>query len=204
MEAIGNAKTVRNDNSSRFGKYLEIQFDSNNAPVGGVISTFLLEKTRVAFQQKQERNFHIFYQIYAGLDGGRKSEWGLNAPMSNFYYLSQSGCTTVEDVDDAKDFQEVSAAMRTVGISDQEMHYIFQIMAAILHIGNIRFQGDAPASVVDKAPLDWVAKLLGLNSNILAQSSKYTHFGLLAKDSVWSFRFLRSSWCVYSRLRSDL
>ncbi|KAM9954419.1 hypothetical protein ACTFIW_003961 [Dictyostelium discoideum] len=169
MEAIGNAKTVRNDNSSRFGKYLEIQFDDNNAPVGGLISTFLLEKTRVTFQQKNERNFHIFYQMLGGLDQTTKSEWGLTQ-ATDFYYLAQSKCTTVEDVDDSKDFHEVKAAMETVGISRDEQTEIFRILAAILHVGNIRFQGEAPASVIDETPLQWAASLLGCDPTFLCQS----------------------------------
>eukprot|EP00026_Physarum_polycephalum_P004896 Phypoly_transcript_04920.p1 GENE.Phypoly_transcript_04920~~Phypoly_transcript_04920.p1 ORF type:complete len:608 (+),score=132.20 Phypoly_transcript_04920:90-1826(+) len=170
MEAFGNAKTVRNDNSSRFGKYLEIQFDDNSAPVGGVISTFLLEKTRVAYQQKGERNFHIFYQLYAGLDSSTKNEWGLNADMTSFYYLAQSKCTTIEDVNDGADFQEVRKAMTTIGIPDNNQMDIFRLLAAILHIGNIRFQGDTPADIVDNTPVQWAAYLLGVEEQTLAHS----------------------------------
>ncbi|GAM23577.1 hypothetical protein SAMD00019534_067520 [Acytostelium subglobosum LB1] len=169
MEAIGNAKTVRNDNSSRFGKYLEIQFSDNNAPVGGVISTFLLEKTRVTFQQKGERNFHIFYQLLAGLDPQLKSDWGLT-DASAFYYLSQSKCTTIEDVDDAAEFRDVQKAMDTVAITRDEQTEIFRILAAILHVGNIRFQGEPPAEVVDTNPLQWAATLLGCDPQFLGQS----------------------------------
>lgn len=170
MEAFGNAKTVRNDNSSRFGKYLEIQFDDNSAPVGGLISTFLLEKTRVAYQQKGERNFHIFYQIYAGLDDKTKADWGLNTDMTAFYYLSQSKCTTIEDVDDARDFQEVRKAMSTIGIAEDIQMDIFRMLAGILHVGNIRFQGDTPAEIVDNGPVQWAAYLLGVEEATLAHS----------------------------------
>eukprot|EP01100_Stratorugosa_tubuloviscum_P012322 TRINITY_DN580_c0_g1_i1.p1 TRINITY_DN580_c0_g1~~TRINITY_DN580_c0_g1_i1.p1 ORF type:complete len:824 (+),score=434.13 TRINITY_DN580_c0_g1_i1:48-2474(+) len=169
MEAIGNAKTVRNDNSSRFGKYLEIQFDERAAPLGGVISTFLLEKTRVAFQQRNERNFHIFYQLIRGLDAAKRSEFGLSAP-DNFYYLSQSGCTTVEEVDDANDFKEVCNAMNTIGISQSDQMQIFQILAGILHVGNIRFEGDAPARITNRDAIEWAANLLGVEANFIHQS----------------------------------
>ncbi|EGC40024.1 hypothetical protein DICPUDRAFT_25874 [Dictyostelium purpureum] len=169
MEAIGNAKTVRNDNSSRFGKYLEIQFDDNNAPVGGQISTFLLEKTRVTFQQKHERNFHIFYQMLAGLDQSTKSEWGLTQ-ATDFYYLAQSKCTSIADVDDAADYIEVKNAMTTIAITSEEQTEIFRILAAILHVGNIRFQGEAPATVIDETPLQWAASLLGCDPQFLGQS----------------------------------
>ncbi|KAL6079610.1 Myosin-1 [Balamuthia mandrillaris] len=179
LEAFGNAKTVRNDNSSRFGKYLEIQFDSSAAPVGGQISTFLLEKTRVAFQGKGERNFHIFYQLCAGADSQMREELGLGTDLSYFHFLSQSGCNTVEDVDDAKDFQEVKAAMSTVGITPQEQNEIFRLLAAILWLGNINFKGNAPAQVTDSGPLDYAAYLLQVPPDILTQSltHKYIQSG---------------------------
>jgi myosin-1 len=170
MEAFGNAKTVRNDNSSRFGKYLEIQFNDASSPVGGVISTFLLEKTRVAFQQRGERNFHIFYQLIAGADINLKNDFGINCDPACFYYLGQSGCTTVDDVDDAKEFQDVKAAMNTVGISEAEQYDIFRTLAGILHLGNIRFQGEPPAQVIDRQPLEAAAAILGVDPNFLEQS----------------------------------
>merc|ERR1712137_736823 len=170
MEAFGNAKTIRNDNSSRFGKYLEIQFNSNSAPVGGVTSTFLLEKTRVAFQGKNERNFHIFYQMICGADMSLKNDFGINCDPTCFYYLGQSGCTTVEGVDDAKDFREVKAAMTTVGLSENEQYDIFRTLAGILHLGNIRFQGEPPAQVTDRQPLEAAAAILGVDPNFLEQS----------------------------------
>lgn len=174
MEAFGNAKTVRNDNSSRFGKYLEIQFDSSHAPVGGVISTFLLEKTRVSSQQKGERNYHIFYQMLAGLDGSLKSEFGLRDPQS-YWYLSQSGTTTVDGVDDRAEFEEVVKAMRTVGFSDSEQACIWGVLSGILNLGNIRFEGEAPAQVKDRTPLTQAARLLMVEPEELHMSLNHRH-----------------------------
>ncbi|MDP2437853.1 MAG: hypothetical protein Q8P67_19090, partial [archaeon] len=169
MEAFGNAKTVRNDNSSRFGKYLEIQFDSSHAPVGGSISTFLLEKTRVAGQQKGERNYHIFYQMLAGLDSSLRSQFGLRDAQS-YWYLSQSGCTSVDGVDDRQDFEEVVKAMRTVGFSDSEQNHIWCILSAILNLGNIRFEGEAPARVKDAGALQEASRLLAVEPDLLVMS----------------------------------
>lgn len=169
MEAFGNAKTVRNDNSSRFGKYLEIQFNDNKAPVGGSISTFLLEKTRVSGQQKGERNYHIFYQMLAGLDSSLRSEFGLKDAQS-YWYLSQSGTTTVEGVDDRADFAEVVKAMNTVGFSDTEQTCIWGVLSGILNLGNVRFEGEAPANVKDTVALNAAARLLMVEPDLLLMS----------------------------------
>jgi myosin-1 len=170
MEAFGNAKTIRNDNSSRFGKYLEIQFNENNAPIGGQITTFLLEKTRVAFQGKRERNFHIFYDLCAGADAATREDLGLGNDPTYFYYLAQSGCTSVEGVDDRSEFEEVKKAMQTVGITGNDQANIWKILAAILWLGQIRFTGNAPAHVQDKGPLDYAAYLLQIAPEILEQA----------------------------------
>eukprot|EP00727_Mastigamoeba_balamuthi_P009664 m51a1_g532 putative myosin IK (1161) ;mRNA; f:373782-379358 len=175
LEAFGNAKTIRNDNSSRFGKYLEIQFSPNNAPVGGVTSTFLLEKTRVAFQAKNERNFHIFYQMLAGMEPALKQEYGLDGGPETFWYLSQSGCYTVDGVDDRNDWQAVWSAMDTIGFTRDEKANSFKILAAILHLGNIRFTDGTPAGIQDNTPCQWAAFLLGVPEDILINNITHRH-----------------------------
>lgn len=138
LEAFGNAKTVRNNNSSRFGKYVEIQFSRGGQPEGGKISNFLLEKSRVVTQNIDERNFHIFYQLINGASAEDKEQFGL-ADADYYYYLNQSGCYNVDDVNDVKEYQDTRNAMYTMGISDQYQASILQIVAGILHIGNISF-----------------------------------------------------------------
>ncbi|XP_034721868.1 unconventional myosin-If-like, partial [Etheostoma cragini] len=115
LEAFGNAKTVRNNNSSRFGKYFEIQFSRGGAPDGGKISNFLLEKSRVVSQNPGERSFHIYYQLLGGATSEQRENLGVTTP-DYYLYLNQSGTYTVEDMDDRKEFTDTMAAMSVVGL----------------------------------------------------------------------------------------
>jgi myosin-1 len=161
LESFGNAKTTRNDNSSRFGKYLEICFNEAGEPAGGTTMKFLLEKARVVNQAKGERNFHIFYQLVKGASNEMKEAFGLGG-VGDYYYLSQSGTNSVNGVDDSVDFQEVLNAMRTIGIDDNAQWRCFQVLAAILHIGNITFDGDPKGVVTNMDELRWAAYLLSV------------------------------------------
>uniref|UniRef100_A0A674B7F7 Osteoclast-stimulating factor 1 n=1 Tax=Salmo trutta TaxID=8032 RepID=A0A674B7F7_SALTR len=138
LEAFGNAKTVRNNNSSRFGKYFEIQFSRGGEPDGGKISNFLLEKSRVVSQNENERNFHIYYQLIEGANPQQKEGLGIMTP-DYYYYLNQSGTYKVDGTNDSKDFQETMEAMHVIGIPEAHQAQALQIIAGILHLGNISF-----------------------------------------------------------------
>uniref|UniRef100_A0A0N5A516 Myosin motor domain-containing protein n=1 Tax=Parastrongyloides trichosuri TaxID=131310 RepID=A0A0N5A516_PARTI len=162
LEAFGNSATLRNWNSSRFGKYIEILFDSSR-PVGGKITNLLLEKSRVVRQIKGERNFHIFYQLISGCNNELKNSFGLTE-VDYFNYLNQSGLSKIEGTDDKKEFEETMRAMEIIGISDEIQLYILQLLSAILHIGNIEFvEENNYAKVNDKRYLEFPAFLLGLS-----------------------------------------
>uniref|UniRef100_A0A8C8FSG7 Osteoclast-stimulating factor 1 n=1 Tax=Oncorhynchus tshawytscha TaxID=74940 RepID=A0A8C8FSG7_ONCTS len=155
LEAFGNAKTVRNNNSSRFGKYFEIQFSRGGEPDGGKISNFLLEKSRVVSQNQGERNFHIYYQMRENL--------GVTTP-DYYLYLNQSGTYTVEDVNDKKEFSDTMEAMSVVGLSVDDQDMVMQIVAGILHLGNIAFREEGNYAVVESEDfLAFPAYLLGIS-----------------------------------------
>ncbi|GAB2281889.1 hypothetical protein Dimus_016455 [Dionaea muscipula] len=137
LEAFGNAKTVRNNNSSRFGKFVEIQFDHNGRISGAAIRTYLLERSRVCQVSDPERNYHCFYMLCAA-----PSEVVLKYKLGNprmFHYLNQSNCFELEGMDDGKEYHATRRAMDVVGISSEEQDAIFRVVAAVLHLGNVEF-----------------------------------------------------------------
>ncbi|XP_022892708.1 myosin-15 [Olea europaea var. sylvestris] len=136
LEAFGNARTVRNDNSSRFGKFVEIQFNASGKISGAAIRTYLLERSRVVQITDPERNYHCFYQLCAS---GRDAEIYKLGHPSNFHYLNQSKIYELDGVSNAEEYIKTRRAMDIVGISHEEQEAIFRTLAAILHLGNIDF-----------------------------------------------------------------
>ncbi|KAI8809341.1 myosin IF [Cladochytrium replicatum] len=167
LESFGNAKTLRNNNSSRFGKYFEINFNRGGLPLGGKISNFLLEKSRVVGPSVGERNFHIFYQIAKSATSAQQEELGMMAP-DNFYYLNVSREYSADGIDDKEEYAAMRQAMNVCKISSADQTSIFEILAAILHLGNIRFHEDGNNAVVsDAQTLAFPGYLLGVSEELL-------------------------------------
>ncbi|PAN45033.1 hypothetical protein PAHAL_9G088800 [Panicum hallii] len=137
LEAFGNAKTVKNNNSSRFGKFVEIQFDKYGKISGAAVRTYLLERSRVCQVSDPERNYHCFYMLCNAPPEDVK-RFKVGDPRS-FHYLNQTNCYEVANVDDAREYIETRNAMDIVGIDQDEQDAIFRVVAAILHLGNIDF-----------------------------------------------------------------
>jgi myosin-5 len=134
MEAIENAKTKQNENSSRIGNFIEIHFNKEFHIQGASMRTYLLEKSRVVFQAPEERNYHIFYQLCASRD----SLPGLYlSHQDDFHYLNQGKSPTIDVVNDAEVFEENKTALSLLGFSQQDLSDTFKVMAAILHLGNV-------------------------------------------------------------------
>ncbi|ORY05684.1 P-loop containing nucleoside triphosphate hydrolase protein [Clohesyomyces aquaticus] len=165
LESFGNAKTLRNNNSSRFGKYLEIQFNAQGEPVGANINNYLLEKSRVVGQITNERNFHIFYQFSKAASSNYREIFGVQQPQS-YVYTSRSKCYDVQGIDDQAEFKDTLNAMKIIGLSQGEQDNIFRMLAAILWLGNVSFQEDdaGNAAIVDQSVVDFVAYLLEVDS----------------------------------------
>ncbi|XP_078577046.1 unconventional myosin-Va-like isoform X5 [Branchiostoma floridae x Branchiostoma japonicum] len=169
MEAIGNAKTIRNDNSSRFGKYIQIGFNKNYTIIGASMRTYLLEKSRITFQAENERTYHIFYQLCAAADLPEFEDFCLSDPM-NFNYTNQGGDPVIKDLDDLEEFHNTKQAMTLLGFSDKIQQEIFRILAALLHLGNIEvdenFKDSEKCFIDPENPhLYAVAELLGVDMN---------------------------------------
>uniref|UniRef100_A0A8C8S794 Unconventional myosin-Va n=1 Tax=Pelusios castaneus TaxID=367368 RepID=A0A8C8S794_9SAUR len=164
MESIGNAKTTRNDNSSRFGKYIEIGFDKRYRIIGANMRTYLLEKSRVVFQAEEERNYHIFYQLCASaaLSEFKTLRLG-NADY--FHYTKQGGSPVIDGIDDAEEMVNTRQACTLLGISDSYQMGIFRILAGILHLGNVGFTSrDADSCTIPPKhePLTIFCDLMGV------------------------------------------
>uniref|UniRef100_A0A7N9B243 Methyl-CpG binding domain protein 3b n=1 Tax=Mastacembelus armatus TaxID=205130 RepID=A0A7N9B243_9TELE len=165
MESIGNAKTTRNDNSSRFGKYIEIGFGRKGDIIGANMRTYLLEKSRVVFQASAERNYHIFYQLCASreLPEMRSLRLGENAP-EHFRYTKQGGEMQIPGTDDLSDLERTRNAFTVLSRPDQQME-LFRILSAVLHLGNVNIQASGRNS--DRSYIDPGDRSLAVFSKLL-------------------------------------
>ncbi|XP_014231486.1 myosin heavy chain, muscle isoform X14 [Trichogramma pretiosum] len=165
LEAFGNAKTVRNDNSSRFGKFIRIHFGPSGKLAGADIETYLLEKARVISQQSLERSYHIFYQMMSGAVKGLKEKCLLSNKITDYYFVSQ-GKTTIPGLDDGEEMLITDKAFDVLGFTQEEKDDIYKITAAVMHMGGMKFkqrgrEEQAEADGTEEG--ERVAKLLGID-----------------------------------------
>ncbi|XP_071684839.1 protein OPAQUE1 isoform X12 [Lolium perenne] len=176
LEAFGNARTVRNDNSSRFGKFVEIQFDKSGRISGAAVRTYLLERSRVVQISKSERNYHCFYQLCASEQVAGKYKL---AHPKNFNYLNQSHTYELQGVSDADEYLKTRRAMDIVGICFADQEAIFRTVAAILHLGNIdfspgkEFDSSAVKDAKSKFHLHMASDLLMVDGSLLLSTLCY-------------------------------
>eukprot|EP01129_Flabellula_baltica_P002905 TRINITY_DN12788_c0_g1_i1.p1 TRINITY_DN12788_c0_g1~~TRINITY_DN12788_c0_g1_i1.p1 ORF type:complete len:1025 (-),score=286.40 TRINITY_DN12788_c0_g1_i1:18-3092(-) len=174
LEAFGNAKTLRNNNSSRFGKYFEIQFNAAGDPCGGKINHYLLEKSRVTGQLAGERSFHIFYQLLAGATPQEKEQWYLWNPQ-DYQYFAGTGCYTVDRMDDVAEYNDMRKAMNTLSFDMDTQNAIMQLVSAVMHLGNVQFNENdqEQSSLVDPNSITYPAYLMQVDAGLLTQALTY-------------------------------
>ncbi|XP_061621677.1 unconventional myosin-Va isoform X2 [Phyllopteryx taeniolatus] len=171
MESIGNAKTTRNDNSSRFGKYIEIGFDNRYRIIGANMRTYLLEKSRVVFQADEERNYHIFYQLCASSHLPEFKNLKLSK-ANDFLYTQQGRSPVIDGVDDTKELCNTRNAFSLLGINESYQMGLFQVLAAILHLGNVEIKDkDSDSSMIppNNDHLTKFCELVGITYKDMAQ-----------------------------------
>jgi myosin heavy subunit len=180
LEAFGNAKTTQNDNSTRFGKYIKLQYTEDNELVSTSIQVFLLERSRLIFLAKDERNFHIFYQLLRGIDfiaTGIRAELKLDTP-EDYRILIDGGTTTIKSSSDINDFSKVYDALLDIGCTEDDLRNLWAILGVILHLGNLTFHSssdseshEGPLQVLpSNVSLTHISKLLGVSEDDLKRA----------------------------------
>ncbi|CAI5747375.1 unnamed protein product [Peronospora destructor] len=163
LESFGNAKTTRNDNSSRFGKFTQLQFDSRGKLIGAKCETYLLEKSRVVSIAEGERNYHIFYQLLAGLSSQERKEFGLD-PDCKYRYAGSLAEMQIPGLDDSKWFASTKKSLSTIGLDAVAQKTLFKILAGVLLLGEVTFDksGESGSRISSGSALSQVAKMFGL------------------------------------------
>jgi len=173
LEAFGNAKTIRNDNSSRFGKFIELNFSKRGHLVGGTIRTYLLEKVRLPTQQPGERNFHVFYQMFSGAKAADIDHWHIGN-VENYRYTNQGGVYKLAHIDDAEEYNDLRKALKTLNFQSNDVTSLFDAMAGILHLGQVELvpdeegEGSRPAPKPETAAaIEHSCEMLGIEPEVL-------------------------------------
>lgn len=166
LESFGNAKTVKNNNSSRFGKYVEVYF-KEGVITGAKTTEYLLEKSRIVTQALDERNYHVFYELLSGLSHQEKEKYGLQT-ADKYFYLNQGGSCDIPGKDDEQDFRFLLSAMQVLGFTNEEQDTIFRMLSSVLHLGNVYFHrkqlkhGQEGVEIGSDAEVRWMSHLLQL------------------------------------------
>lgn len=150
LEAFGNAKTAHNNNSSRFGKFIQVNYKENGMVHGAVVQKYLLEKSRICSQGRNERNYHVFYYLLQGANEQEKEALYLKSP-EQYYYLNKSGCTTLDNTDESYEFSRLKQSMEMVGFTAEKQRRLFAVLSAVLLLGNVEFQPRKSAYHHDEA-----------------------------------------------------
>eukprot|EP01090_Pellita_catalonica_P011904 TRINITY_DN2468_c0_g1_i1.p1 TRINITY_DN2468_c0_g1~~TRINITY_DN2468_c0_g1_i1.p1 ORF type:complete len:1523 (-),score=424.51 TRINITY_DN2468_c0_g1_i1:2024-6232(-) len=185
LEAFGNAKTIKNNNSSRFGKFIELQFNKGGQIAGANTRIYLLETSRVVGQAATERNFHIFYQMFH-LSEEKKQQLNLTRP-EDYNILNKSGCTTVDHMDDKEELDHSLKALQVLHVDESELDGLLEAMSAILHLGNLPFEANdsrGNAVLKDKKELQFAADHLGVDVKQLEQALLRPSFQIPGQDRV--------------------
>ncbi|KAM9265293.1 unconventional myosin-IXb isoform 2-T2 [Morus bassanus] len=173
LEAFGNAKTAHNNNSSRFGKFIQVNYLENGIVRGAVVEKYLLEKSRLVSQEKDERNYHVFYYLLLGVNEEERKEFHLKQP-EDYFYLNQHNLK-IEDGEDLRhDFERLKQAMEMVGFLSATKKQIFSILSAILYLGNVTYKKKATGrdeglEVGPPEVLDILSQLLKVKREILVE-----------------------------------
>ncbi|EDQ87051.1 uncharacterized protein MONBRDRAFT_27813 [Monosiga brevicollis MX1] len=166
LESFGNAKTGRNHNSSRFGKYTELHYNNAMRISGCSIKQYLLEKTRIVSQPTGERNYHVFYEMLTALPVAFKQKLVLSKAQ-DYYYLNQGEVFKIDNKDDNQDFENLTRAMEVLSFTPKEQEAIFRVLAAILHSGNLRFVAKAKDGLEGSAVAEGLEELVGIVAGLL-------------------------------------
>uniref|UniRef100_A0A8B9KTX0 Myosin IHb n=1 Tax=Astyanax mexicanus TaxID=7994 RepID=A0A8B9KTX0_ASTMX len=192
LEAFGNAKTLKNDNSSRFGKYMDIQFDHQGAAVGGHILSYLLEKSRVVHQNHGERNFHIFYQLVEGGEDELLHRLGLERNSENYMYLVEGECVQVGSINDQSDWKTVRKALTVIDFSERDIEVLSIAVLSPFTVDHAKYARDALAKAVYGRTFTW---LVNKTNESLENKASFSKGNQLYKFCSFSFEQFCINYC---------